>query len=124
MKKTMIITFSLVFCLMGAIGTQALAFNSIGNNWAAAYPDVCQELQEARTNAQGCVLCHGGGSSLNAYGQDLADNNRDFAAIANFDSDGDGRTNNEEILNDCTLPGDQASPVDVDTWGSIKALFR
>ena len=48
----------------------------------------------------------------------------DFASIEGDDSDGDGRTNGEEINVDCTLPGDPASPVDQDSWGSLKALFR
>jgi len=61
---------------------------------------------------------------LNPYGQDFKEADRDFAAIESFDSDGDGRTNGEEILIDCTLPGDAISPADLNSWGNIKALYR
>ena len=119
-----LIQFSLVLCVVGLSVTQALAFNGIGSDWRAYYSDTCPELQAATTNATGCVLCHINGFNLNSYGDDVANANNDFASIEGDDSDGDGRTNGEEILIDCTLPGDAASPVDPSTWGNIKVLFR
>jgi hypothetical protein len=124
MKLNNLIKFSLVLCLVGISATQAVAYNSIGGNWRNNYPDACQELQDATTNAMGCVLCHTPGDGFNPYGQDLKDANRNFAAIESVDSDGDGRTNGEEILIDCTLPGDSISPLEVNSFGSIKVLFR
>lgn len=118
------ILFSLVLCLVGLSATQVLAWTGIGNDWRANYPDTCPELQAATTNATNCVLCHTSGFGLNSYGEDVGDANNDFTSIEGDDSDGDGRTNGEEILIDCTMPGDAASPVDPSTWGSIKVLFR
>jgi len=99
----------------------AMAFGSIADDWQAEYPDACQDLQDA---AVSCNLCHATGFALNPYGSDLADNGRDFAVIEPLDSDGDGRTNLQEIMLDCTLPGDAAAPVDDATWSNIKTLFR
>ena len=39
------------------------------------------------------------------------------------DSDGDGRTNGQEILSDCSAPGDAVSASEAATWSAIKALF-
>jgi hypothetical protein len=124
MKLNDLIKFSLVLCLVGITATPAMAYNSYGDNWRDYYPDSCQELQDATTNPMDCIMCHGAGFSLNPYGQDFKEADRDFAAIESFDSDGDGRTNGEEILIDCTLPGDAISPADLNIWGNIKALYR
>ena len=124
MKLNILIKCSLVFCLVGISGTQVWAYTGIGSDWRDFYPDSCQDLQDATTSAQSCVLCHYTGFGLNPYGDDLKEAGMDFAAIESTDSDGDGRTNGEEINVDCTLPGDPASPVDQDSWGSLKALFR
>jgi len=123
--KRIIITGSLTLCLLVTLGGEGVAFNSIGNNWAAEYPGACQTLQDARLSAQSCVLCHTPGFGFNAYGADLEANGANFAAVANMDSDGDGRTNVQEILEDCTLPGDGTSvPVDADSWAAVKSLYR
>ena len=124
MKTKTVIQFSLVLCLVGLASTQALAFNGIARDWRDFYPDACQELQDATLNANNCVLCHTAGFGLNAYGVDVNDANNDFLSIEDLDSDGDGRTNGEEINLDCSLPGDAVSPADTDTWGGIKVLFR
>lgn len=88
--------------------------------WNAAFPDVCPDL---RTAANNCSLCHTSVPSLNPYGADMPDMN--FAGINGLDSDGDTVTNGNEILVDCTLPGDIGSvPGDQDSWGAVKALFR
>jgi len=124
MNRNAWIKFSLVLCLVGAIAPQALALNRIAQDWRDQYPDSCQDLQDATTNAQSCIMCHTAGFNFNPYGQDLKDNDVDFVAIENMDSDGDGRTNGEEINIDCTLPGDAISPIEQGNWGNIKALFR
>lgn len=126
MIKKKLVIISLILCLVGVAGSQALAFNSYGSAWRSNYPDACQELQDATTNQQNCVLCHFTGSKdpRNPYGEDYANANYDFAAIEPLDSDGDGRTNGEEINIDCTYPGDAVSPVDIGSWGGIKVLFR
>ena len=124
MKLLKLTAFSLILCFVGLSAGQGLAFDDIGADWRANYPDTCPELQDATTIAQNCIMCHTSGFGFNPYGQDLKDNNEDFALIESFDSDGDGRTNGEEINIDCTLPGDPTSPVEFDSWGSIKVLFR
>ena len=126
MIEKKLVKMSLVLCLVGVPASQALAFNGIGADWRDNYPDACQELQDATTNQQNCILCHFSGSKnpRNPYGEDLANANFDFTAIESLDSDGDGRTNAEEINIDCTLPGDSVSPVDSGSWGSVKVLFR
>jgi hypothetical protein len=113
-------------CLVAGSATKVLAYNGLGSDWRTQYPDVCQELLDSTTNQQNCILCHLSGSKdpQNAYGQAFKDANYNFAIIEDLDSDGDGRTNGEEILIDCSLPGDAVSPVDQDSWGGIKVLFR
>lgn len=113
----------LLLGLMIGAANPAAAFNGIGRDWRDQYPDVCSTLTTA---SQDCSLCHiEGGFDLNPYGSDLANANNNFLAVEALDSDGDGRTNGQEISQDCTLPGDAASvPVRTATWSSIKALFR
>lgn len=121
MKKTWTI-WSLALCLLTFTAGQGLAYSGIGTDWKNTYPDVCATLTAA---ANDCSLCHGGGFSLNAYGNDLNNAGLNFASIEGDDSDGDGRTNLQEITQDCTLPGDSSSvPADANTWESIKALFH
>jgi hypothetical protein len=122
-KKTILVTTSLALCLIGLSVGQANAFNGIGRDWRDQYTDVCPTLTNA---SQACTLCHMDGSNdLNPYGDDLKTANVDFLAIEGTDSDGDGRTNGQEINLDCTLPGDASSvPADEVQWGQIKALFR
>ena len=125
MRTNDLIKFSLVLCLIGLTATQTLAYTGLGRDWRVNYPDACKELQDATTNAMDCVMCHQpSGFSLNPYGQDFDNAGRDFSAIESVDSDGDGRTNGEEILLDCSLPGDSISPADLDSWSNIKVLFR
>ena len=119
------LTGSLVLCLLVAFAGDGKAFTSIGLDWQTQYDTACSTLQDAATSAQSCVLCHTSGFGLNSYGSDLNDASLNFAAIEADDSDGDGRTNIQEILEDCKLPGDDLSvPVDGDSWESVKALYR
>jgi len=98
------------------------ATSSLRNAWKAAYPGACQTLVDA---ANSCVLCHTDVPDVNAYGSAVAGIGTNFVAIGGIDSDGDTRTNAQEIA-DCTLPGDPTSavPVDPDSWGLIKAIYR
>ena len=121
MRKITLILSVLAFCLLMLPAQDSQAFTGIKNNWLAEYPDVCQDLVDI---ANDCSLCHGGGFSLNPYSQDLLDASLVFADIEAMDSDGDGRTNIEEIGTDCTAPGDAVSPVEAATWTTIKTLFE
>ncbi len=124
MNRNTWINFSLVFCLVGGAATQVLAKNQFAQDWRDYYPDSCQDLQDSTTMAQSCIICHSSGFGLNPYGNDYKENNQSFAAIESMDSDGDGRTNGEEINLDCTMPGDAIAPIDQNSWGNIKVLFR
>lgn len=121
--NTPIVTASLALCLLGLAAGEAAAFNGIARDWRDQYPDACATLTAA---SQDCSLCHiEGGFDLNPYGLDLADASNNFLNIEGDDSDGDGRTNGQEINLDCTLPGDAASvPARTAQWGIIKALYR
>lgn len=89
------------------------------SEWLADYPDACQTLKNAVSS---CILCHSGVPSLNPYGQAY---NGSWIAIESLDSDNDGVTNGQEIL-DCTLPGDPNSvtPTEPGSWSLIKSLYR
>jgi hypothetical protein len=90
--------------------------------WKALYPGACTELTAAADN---CTLCHTWPSVVyNAYGQAYRDNGKNWVAIENMDSDGDGRTNIQEINQDCSFPGDITSPNETNSWAAIKALYE
>ncbi|MCP4573586.1 MAG: hypothetical protein GY838_14605 [bacterium] len=114
---------SIVACLLMTHAGTAAAYNFIGGNWRTQYPDVCQTLTDASFS---CTLCHNPDSdSLNPYGSDLAGLSSNFVVAESFDSDGDGRNNGQEILLDCTLPGNALSvPEENPTWSAVKALYR
>jgi hypothetical protein len=116
----MLLMATLAICALPA--SSAFASGDVLAAWLAAYPDVCQDLVDA---ANDCSLCHTA-EGVNPYGADLAAGDPlDPVAIEDLDSDDDGRTNGEEINEDCTLPGDPGSvPNDVVSWTQIKALFR
>jgi hypothetical protein len=126
MKRTSWLTVSLSFCLLtSAVGT-AQATGTIRSNWKTRYTTACATL---RTAADQCLLCHTSSSNpdidnLNGYGQALSDNSRNFATVEPMDSDGDGRTNLQEISQDCTLPGDLTSPTETFAWGALKSVYR
>lgn len=125
MKRTCLVAPCLAACLALIPAGDAHATGDIADDWVAYYNTACQTLVDATTFANGCVLCHGSGFSLNGYGDDVAGSPGNFAAIESEDGDNDGRTNGEEILIDCTLPGDNGSvPEEEPTWSAIKVLFR
>lgn len=120
MKKAQLALLTLTGCLILSAPSAALATTGWMIVWLNEYPEACQDLVDA---AESCTLCHGVRSTLNAYSGEMI--NLDFAATEELDSDGDGRTNGQEILEDCTLPGDAGSvSVELDTWGAIKVLYR
>lgn len=122
MKKTIIAAAFLCVALAPA----AHANETIAADWLIYYPNACETLTDALLEANDCVLCHNpGADTLNAYGFDLSVVGGNFLTAEGFDSDGDGRTSGQEILLDCTLPGDFGSvPVHDSTWSAVKALFR
>ncbi len=121
MRKITVILSVLAFCLLMAPVQDASATGVIRDAMLAEYPDMCDDLVALAVD---CSMCHGGGFALNPYGVDLAGASNVFADIEGDDSDGDGRTNIEEISNDCTNPGDAVSAADPVTWSSIKVLFQ
>ncbi len=97
------------------------ATTGIASVWQTDYAaDTCSMLLGA---AADCSLCHTNIPDLNPYGQDIADNGFGWFGIEPLDSDGDGRTNGEEIRSDCTLPGDVTSPNATTNWSLIKRLY-
>jgi hypothetical protein len=98
-----------------------MANGELAGVWLELYAEsTCLELLEAVAD---CSLCHTISFGLNPYGEDMQNNNNDPAVIGGSDSDGDGRTNDEEILEDCTLPGDATSAAQPMTWSLIKTLY-
>ena len=122
MRKLMFLTLALTFCALVALPSSSFAYGGIADDWMAYYPNACDDLVAA---ADGCFLCHGESFSMNPYGADVDEYDQDFGAIEGIDSDEDGRTNGEEINDDCTLPGDAGSvPNDTSSWSNLKMLFR
>lgn len=123
MTRNRIAPFALAACMLLLAPSMARATSGYRNAWLSAYPDACGTLV---TKANNCSLCHTSVPALNAYGDDLAGTNG--PAIELLDSDGDGYTNGQEIVVDCTDPSDAGDHGTVDdevsVWGRIKALFR
>ncbi len=120
MQKMVMIILCLSLCMLVFPHSSAQATGGIRDAWLEFYPNACDDLTNA---AAACFLCHASVPGLNPYGEDMADANNDFGAIEGDDSDSDGRTNGEEILNDCTLPGDATSATTTRTWSLIKSLY-
>ncbi len=115
MKSAVVVSL----CLLLVPPVAVLADGDERDAWLAAYPDACETLRNA---ANSCVLCHDPVPSLNSYGSDWDEFSR--GGSENIDSDGDSRTNLQEIR-ECTLPYDaNSTPVVTSTWGAIKALFE
>lgn len=95
------------------VGTSVLATGPIQTQFTTAFPDAKAKLGK-------CSTCHvkpmpkKDDFTVNAYGKDMAKalkedkKTYDFAVIKDLDSDGDGKTNAEEIKA-LTNPGDPAS---------------
>ncbi len=123
MKRTHLAAVALAGCMLMVAPRGADATSTYRNAWLNAYPDACSTLVAAANN---CTLCHTSVPSRNAYGNDIRNSNG--PAIESLDSDGDGYTNGQEILLDCTLPGSAGDhgtvPNESTTWSAILALFR
>lgn len=125
MKRSRWLIASLALCLLAYASRDALAFSSVRNSWKTYYPTACSTLVSA---ADACTLCHSNPNVnpviYNAYGDALVAANRSVSAVDGQDSDGDGRTNHQEIVQDCSFPGSMASPADQPAWGTLKAIYR
>ncbi len=111
---------ALLLAVLAAAAPSCSADKS-GMNWVRHYTDACPELVAA---ANDCTLCHVTTEELNPYGRDLATVGNLPWLVEHLDSDGDGRTNGQEI-GDCTRPGDRASvPAEPERWSTIKARWR
>ena len=120
--------------LVAGLWTPASATSFIVDFWQDEYSETCDELRRAATALHGCILCHtsgGSSSDLNPYAEDIQDVHdlggtwpNAIQTVDPDDSDGDGVSNNVEILTNCTYPGDATNPVEGETWGGVKALYR
>ena len=111
----------LVFIIVGA--SDAWAFNSIKTQFLLAYPSaVGSRLATLPSAPNHCGACHfnfSGGGALNPYGTAVGSTDETAAeilALGSLDSDGDGFTNNTEIIgtgftNIPTFPGLKPSNV-------------
>ena len=100
LNKNRSLAFLTTLFILFAWQAPAQAFSSILNGFNAEYGT-------ANTRLDQCIACHTSNSSvgsLNPYGSDLANANRNFTAIEGDDSDGDGFTNLTEIIAR-TFPG-------------------
>lgn len=97
MKKIFIPVFMFLVALAIALPTYTSLFSKTYSVPAGS------ALAKAR-----CVTCHTTGAKLNPYGQDLKKQGKFTEAalkgVEKLDSDGDGKTNKEEILAG-SLPG-------------------
>ncbi len=120
----------LAACFILAPSGGAFAFSGIQSDWQNYY-NACPDLVTVSCNA-----CHQNGFDFNPYGEALrhriADlsmsNTAAFVDAEGVDSDGDGITNGQEIVVDCTLPGDASDvgtvPVETSSWDLVKACYR
>jgi len=133
-KEMRVLIIILSAVLLAGVGWKVTATPSVPDFWSDVYPTACNELKLSAHQPQGCVLCHTSGGSptdLNPYAVDIKsvhDRGGTWSAaieaVEADDSDGDGFSNIDEILTNCTFPGDGTSPVEEQTWGMIKALYR
>lgn len=123
MNRNWIAALALAACMLLALVPTAGATSGLRTEWRNTYPGVCSTLYNLS-----CSMCHTSAPALNAYGQDYLDNGLSSRAIEGLDSDGDGYTNGQEILVDCTNPSNASDhgtvPADGLTWSAIKALFH
>lgn len=130
MSRFAIFVLCLVCCLIVSGPGEVLAYSGIMSSWQSYYQP-CNDLTSANCNA-----CHQNGFNFNSYGEALrvriADlgmtNTEAFQDAEAVDSDGDGFTNGQEIVVDCTLPWDAGSAgvvaVESLAWERVKALYR
>ena len=107
MKKIIIILFG-VFVITAATFNIAYAKKPFTDEFNATYGT---SGTDRGTTLGSCITCHyqlDGKGGENGYGQDYKNWGRDFYAIENLDSDGDGFINIDEI-NAGSFPGDPSS---------------
>jgi hypothetical protein len=122
MKVPHVIPICLLSCVVLLPAGPAGATQGIASVWQSDYAEAaCALVLEA---AADCSVCHTTIPALNPYGQDVNDFGFGWFGIEPLDSDGDGRTNGEEIRIDCSLPGDATSPTAATTWSRIRALYK
>lgn len=101
-QKNRGIIWCIAFIAILLLATQVMARPSYRSTFEKTYPAA------AGSRIDACNLCHnspGGGDARNSYGLSYVSSGRNFAAIENTDSDGDGYTNLQEIQS-LTFPGD------------------
>ena len=122
MRTNRIALLALAGCMLLIQPPTAHADTGLRNAWRADYPGVCAPVYNLN-----CALCHTTAPALDAYGDDILAFG-DGPSIDHLDSDGDGYTNGQEILVDCTDPSNPNDhgvvPNDGTTWSRIKAIFR
>lgn len=87
-----------------------------------ARPEYAKDLPLKLKNY--CVVCHtqASGGPLNTFGQDYSKHGNSMSAIASLDSDGDGFTNDEELVKG-TFPGDADSYPGAPTGINFKLIL-
>lgn len=131
MCKNRIIASCLAICMLVGVASTVEATSSIQSSWRNFY-NPCQTLINTS-----CTVCHTSNiPAFNPYGAALntrisnqgMTRNAAFFDAEGVDSDGDGYTNGQEIVVDCTEPGAAGShgvvAAEAFTWGQIKALYR
>jgi len=101
-QKSRGVIWCIAFVTMVLLAPQVMARPSYLSTFESTYPAA------AGSRIDACNLCHNspeGGDARNSYGLSYASSGRNFAAIENTDSDGDGYTNLQEIKS-LTFPGD------------------
>ena len=88
------------------ISSFAFATPSIQALFLEKYPAL------VKTKLDTCAVCHMPGADMNPYAMALKKAKLDFAAVEGLDSDGDGKTNKEEI-DLLTFPGSALAEFEV-----------
>tara|TARA_R110001592_G_scaffold103298_2_gene291163 strand:+ start:28493 stop:29221 length:729 start_codon:yes stop_codon:yes gene_type:complete len=95
---------------------------------ASAQPNYARQFKQQYGFSPSCQACHseGGGTKLNAYGEDFKAQGKNLSAfkkIAQLDSDQDGTTNEAEALAQSN-PGDkQSTPSNKGQWLDLSSLI-
>ena len=121
MVKQSSLWIAVVACVLGTcvVVEESRAFPAIRSDFFDAYPDaVGTRLDTLPSNNNHCGVCHydfGGGGTRNLYGQAVealpSISPAQILTLGSLDSDGDGFTNDQEILdllaysNTPTFPG-------------------
>ncbi|MCX7948685.1 MAG: VCBS repeat-containing protein, partial [Treponemataceae bacterium] len=118
MKKKVLNYLIISISIVGIFGI-AWGTNALRNQFNTRYGTAGTVLDQ-------CILCHTTNTNvgpLNSYGDTLALNNNNFAAVESIDSDGDGFSNIAEITAR-TFPGNAASrPATADTTPPTVTAF-